>query len=224
MSRIAVVGGTGALGGGLVRRLAGAGHEVVVGSRDAGRAAAFAAELSAALPGASLAGCGNRDAAAAADIVFVAVPFASQAAVLDEIAPATAGKIVVDTTVPLVPPRVSQVTLPPEGSAAAIARARLGPQARLVTAFHNVAAAKLAAGGDVGCDVLVFGDAEADRQAVVDLIAALGIRALHAGPLANAVAAEAMTAVLIGINRRYKVGGGAGIRITGIGAGGDRAS
>ena len=203
------------MGSGLVRRLARAGHAVVVGSRDAGRAVARAADLSASLPGAQLAGAGNRAAAEAADMVFVAVPFASQAAVLHDIAAATLGKIVVDTTVPLVPPRVSQVTLPPGGSAAAAARACLGPEARLVAAFHNVAAAKLAADGDVGCDVLVFGDAQADRQTVVELIAAMGIRALHAGPLANAVAAEALTAVLIGINRRYKIAGGAGIRITG---------
>lgn len=217
MTKIAVIGGTGALGGGLVRRLAGAGHAVLIGSRDAGRAVALAAELSAELPGSRLEGSDNRAAALAADLVFVAVPFASQAAVLGDIAWATAGKIVVDTTVPLVPPRVSQVALPPEGSAAAVARARLGPEARLVTAFHNVAAAKLAADGDVGCDVLVFGDAEADRQTVVDLIAAMGIRALHAGPLANAVAAEALTSVLIAINRRYKIAGGAGIRVTGLG-------
>ena len=215
MTRIAVIGGTGALGGALVRRLVRAAHMVVVGSRDAGRATAAAGELIARFPDAQIEGYDNRAAAAAADIVFIAVPFANQAATLDEIAPALAGKLVVDTTVPLMPPRVSQVALPPEGSAAAAARARLGPQARLVTTFHNIAAAKLAADGDVGCDVLVFGDAEADRQAVVELIATLGIRALHAGPLANAVAAEALTSVLIGINRRYKVGGGAGIRVTG---------
>ncbi len=177
---------------------------------------ALAAELSAKLPGSRLEGRNNRAAALAAELVFVAVPFASQAAVLGDIAAATAGKIVVDTTVPLVPPRVSQVALPPAGSAAAVARACLGPEVRLVTAFHNVAAAKLAADGDVGCDVFVFGDVEADRQTVIDLIATMGIRALHAGPLANSVAAEALTSVLIGINRRYKAAGGAGIRVTGL--------
>jgi NADPH-dependent F420 reductase len=215
MTTVAVIGGTGALGSGLARRLVRAGHAVVIGSRDAGRATAAASALAADSPGATVTGLDNRAAATAAEAIVVAVPFASQAATLADIAPILAGKLVVDTTVPLVPPRVSQVALPPEGSAAAVALACLGPTARLVTAFHNVAAAKLAADGDIGCDVLVFGDAEADRQAAIDLIATLDIRALHAGPLANAVAAEALTSVLIGINRRYKIAGGAGIRVTG---------
>jgi hypothetical protein len=149
-------------------------------------------------------------------VVILAVPWASHAAILDEIRPYVAGKIVVDATVPLVPPKVARVQLPPETSAALAAQKRLGEVARVVAAFHNVAASKLQTDAAVDCDVLVFGDAPEDRAAVIDLAAAAGLRGIHAGPLANAVAAEALTSVLIGINRHYKVAG-AGIRITGIG-------
>jgi NADPH-dependent F420 reductase len=150
-----------------------------------------------------------------ADIVVIAVPFSSHDAILDEIADAVAGKIVVDAVVPLVPPKVSLVQLPAQGSAAQIAHARIGDKALVVAAFHNVSAAKLRATGDVDCDVLVFGNERAARDTVIALAGALGTRGIDGGPIANAVAAEALTSVLIGINRRYKVDLGAGLRITG---------
>ncbi len=211
---IAVVGGTGKLGAGLARRLAKAGYAVIIGSRDADRAEQAAAAL-AADTGGRVTGQTNRAAAAAGDIVIVAVPFANQRAILEEVGLAVQGKIVVDTTVPLVPPKVARVQLPPEGSAAEIARAVLGEGVRLVAAFHNVAAHKLIQDVAIDCDVLVFGDEVAARQAVVELAAAMELRGVHAGPLANAAAAEALTSVLVGINKRYK-SDGAGIRITGI--------
>jgi len=117
--------------------------------------------------------------------------------------------------VPLVPPKVARVQVPVETSAALAAQKRLGETARVVAAFHNVAASKLQTGEEIDCDVLVFGDAPDDRAAVIALVEAAGLRGIHAGPLVNAVAAEALTAVLIGINRHYKVPG-AGIRITGL--------
>ena len=160
-------------------------------------------------------GQANRAAAAAADIVIVTVPFANQRAILEDIGPAVQGKIVVDATVPLVPPKVARVQLPPEGSAAEIARATLGEGVRLVAAFHNVAAHKLIQEVAIDCDVLVFGDQVAARDAVVELAAAMELRGVHAGPLANATAAEALTSVLVGINKRYQTDG-AGIRITGL--------
>jgi NADPH-dependent F420 reductase len=211
---IAVVGGTGKLGAGLARRLAKAGYTLIIGSREASRAEQAAAAL-AADTGGQVTGQANRAAAAAGDIVIVAVPFANQRAILEEIGPAARGKIVVDTTVPLVPPKVARVQLPPEGSAAGIARAVLGEGVRLVAAFHNVAAHKLIQDVAIDCDVLVFGDEAAAREAVVELAAAMELRGVHAGPLANAAAAEALTSVLVGINKRYK-SDGAGIRITGI--------
>ena len=124
------------------------------------------------------------------------------------------GKIVIDTTVPLMPPKVARVQLPPEGSAAQRAQNLLGEDVRLVSAFHNVAAHKLATDQIVDCDVLVFGDDKPARAVAVELADCAGLRGLHAGVLANAAAAEALTSILIFINKNYKVDG-AGIRITG---------
>jgi NADPH-dependent F420 reductase len=214
-ARIAIIGGTGALGAGLAWRLAGAGHSILIGSRTAQKAEAAANGLAANATGPRPCGAVNAEAAKAADIVFVTVPWASHAAILEEIAPHVVGKLVVDTTVPLVPPKVARVQLPPEGSAALAAQRRLGASVRVVSAFHNVAAHKLQQSAVIDCDVLVFGDEAKDRQAVLDLARDAGLHAIHAGPLANSVAAEALTSVLIGINRAYKVDG-AGIRITGI--------
>ena len=206
---IAIIGGTGNLGSALAWRLARAGKDVVIGSRTAQSAADKAAEL-----GHALRGMSNADAAATAGTVIVTVPFAAQAQTLAEIAPHIAGKIVVDTTVPLMPPKVMRVQLPVEGSAAARAAAVLGDGVRLVSGFHNVAAHKLAQDIDVACDILVFGDDKAARAEVVALADAIGLRGIHAGALVNAAAAEAMTSLLIFINKNYRVDG-AGIRITG---------
>jgi 8-hydroxy-5-deazaflavin:NADPH oxidoreductase len=208
-NKIAVIGGTGNLGSALAWRLARAGHAVVIGSRTAESAMAKAEEL-----GHGLTGMSNADAAQTADIVFVTVPFAAQTATLEDIKPHVAGKIVVDTTVPLVPPKVMRVQLPPEGSAAAKAEAILGEGVRMVAGFHNVAAHKLAQNVDVDCDILVFGDEKAARAAIVALADEIGLRGVHGGALVNAAAAEAMTSLLIFINKNYQVDG-AGIRITG---------
>jgi NADPH-dependent F420 reductase len=206
---IGVIGGTGKLGAAIARRLAKAGRKVVIGSRSAESAEAAAREL-----GFGLSGMANADAAQAADIVIVTVPFAAQDATLREIAPHVAGKIVVDTTVPLVPPKVMRVQLPAEGSAAARAQQILGEGVTVVSGFHNVAAHKLITDADIGCDVLVFGDDKAAREAVVELANAAGLRGLHGGALVNSAAAEAMTSILIFLNKTYQVDG-AGIRITG---------
>jgi NADPH-dependent F420 reductase len=213
---LAIVGGTGALGSGLAKRWAAAGYGVIIGSRSADKAEAAALALAPAARGEPPRGASNADAAAAGDLAILAVPWANHAVILDEIAPRVAGKIVIDATVPLVPPKVARVQLPPETSAALAAQKRLGETARVVAAFHNVAADKLQADAPIECDVMVFGDDPKDRAAVIALAEAAGLRGVHAGPLANAVAAEALTSVLIGINRHYKVAG-AGIRITGLG-------
>jgi NADPH-dependent F420 reductase len=214
---LAIIGGTGDLGTGLARRWAKAGYPLVIGSRTADKAEAAAAELAGIATGPAPRGLANQAAAAAGEIVVMTVPFATAAAVLDDIKPAVQGKLFVDTTVPLMPPRVARVQLPPEGCAALLAKARLGDGVTVVSAFHNVAAVKLARlDAPLDCDVLVFGDKPEDREPVIRLAEALGVRGLHAGPLANSAAAEALTSVIIGINRTYKVDG-ASIRITGIG-------
>ena len=207
--KIAVVGGTGDLGSAIARRLLAAGYPVIVGSRDTERASAAAAALGAGGRGAS-----NVDAAREADVVIVTVPFASQAVILASIAPVVQGKLLVDTTVPLQPPKVMRVQLPPEGSAALCAQKLLGPGVTLCSAFHNVAAHKLATNADIDCDVLVFGDDKAARERVVEIVNACRLRGLHGGALANSAAAEALTSVLIFVNKHYAVDG-AGLRITG---------
>jgi NADPH-dependent F420 reductase len=211
---IAIVGGTGLLGSGLARRLAAAGYSLLIGSRTADKAATAAAQLVAV--GGAARGTSNAEAAKAGELVIVTVPWSSQAAILDEIRPHVAGKLVIDTTVPLVPPKVARVQLPAEQSAALAAQQRLGPGVRVAAAFHTIAAHKLQRDEPIEADVLVFGDDAKDREIVIALAQAMGLRGVHAGPLVNAVAAEALTSVLIGINRAYKVDG-AGIRITGIG-------
>lgn len=209
VEKIAVIGGTGNLGAAIARRLAKAGHAVLIGSRSAEGAERIAAEL-----GFGLAGRSNVDAAREADLIIVTVPFAAQEATIADIAPHCAGKIVVDTTVPLVPPKVMRVQLPAEGSAAQRAQKQLGEDVTLVSAFHNVAAHKLATDMEINCDVLVFGDDKPAREKVVQLAGAMGLSAFHAGALANSAAAEALTSVLIFINKNYDVGE-AGIKITG---------
>jgi NADPH-dependent F420 reductase len=206
---IAVIGGTGNLGAAIARKLAKAGRKVIIGSRASESAQKAAAEL-----GHGLIGLANPDAAAAADIVMVTVPFAAQEATLASIKPHIAGKIVVDTTVPLMPPKVMRVQLPAEGSAAQRAQSLLGEAANLVSGFHNVAAHKLAKDEDLGCDVLIFGDDKAARAKIVALADLAGMRGIHGGVLANSAAAEAMTSVLIFINKNYQVDG-AGVTISG---------
>lgn len=218
---LAVIGGTGNIGLGLALRWADAGYSVIVGSRSPERAEQAAADINGRLEahgsaGDPVRGLVNPEAAAAADIVTLTVPFAAQAGTLEQIRNGCQGKIVVDVTVPLVPPKVSRVQLPPEDSAALITQARLGPGVRVVSAFQNVGAEHLQElGHAVDCDVLVCGDDKDAREVVVRLAAAAGLQGLPAGPLANSVASEALTSVLIWINQRHKVKG-SGIRITGI--------
>ena len=210
---IAIVGGTGDLGSGLARLWARAGYPIVIGSRDKQKAEAIARELCA--NGGCVRGDGNAAAARAGDIVVLSVPYASHDAMVEEIRAEVAGKIVVDAAVPLVPPKVSVVQLPATGSPAVVAQRLLGSGVRVVSAFHNVGAKKLHGAERAECDVLVFGDDPEARAIVVDLAGFVATRGVDGGGLANSVAAEALTSVLIAINRKYKVPG-AGIRITGL--------
>ena len=210
---IGMIGGTGKLGAALARRWARSGLSVMIGSRDAARAKEAAAALAAEV-GRPVASGSNLQAAQAAQLLVVTVPYAAQAATLVEIRAAAAGKVLIDTTVPLVPPRVMRVQLPAEGSAAQRAQQLLGADVSVVSAFHNVAAHKLASDEAVACDVLVFGDDPAARERGVQLARAAGLRGLHGGALANSAAAEALTSVLIFINKTYAVDG-AGVAITG---------
>jgi NADPH-dependent F420 reductase len=215
MQTISVIGGTGELGGGLASRWAKAGLPVIIGSRDAERAQQAADNLNL-LSGNSLAkGMDNYAAAEAGDIVVLTVKFSHHRATLEELKPALTGKIVIDTTVPLVPPKVARVQLPPEGSAAVIAQQLLGDDIQVVSAFQNVSASSLHSDAEPDCDVLVTGAKPDARQTVIDLAQAAGFKGWHAGPLENSAAAEALTSLLIFMNKKY-ASDHTGIRITGI--------
>ncbi len=213
---IAIIGGTGAEGGGIALRLAKAGHRVIIGSRDAAKADETAQELTRVLGTGAFSGASNRTAAAEAEIAILTVPYAAQRHSVEEIRTALSGKILVDATAPLVPPRVNRVQLPSGGSAVAAIQALLGDTVRVVSAFQNVSAEKLKQlDAAVDCDVLVCADDAAARQSVIELVDAMGLHGVDAGPICNSAAAEALTSVLIWINRKYSVAG-AGIRIAGL--------
>ncbi|MEE2996227.1 MAG: NADPH-dependent F420 reductase [Pseudomonadota bacterium] len=206
---IAVLGGTGEEGSGLSTRWVAAGYRVLVGSRSSEKAEEVASTIGAE-------GMDNLAAAAACDIAVLTVPYQAQRSTLTELRDALQGKILVDVTVPLVPPKVMRVQLPEEGSAAQIAQSVLGDGVRVVSAFQNVSAAHLKDPDYVvDCDVLVTGDDPAARTEIAALAEAAGLTAIEAGPLDNAAAAEALTSLLIWINRKYK-SPGAGVRITAL--------
>jgi len=212
---IAILGGTGAQGSGLALRLAAAGHGLTIGSRDGARAADSAAQLSARI-GKSIAGNDNRSAADTADIVVLTVPYAVQRSTVEHVLEQLRGKILVDATVPLVPPRVGTVQLPQSQSAVAAIQQLAGDGVRVVSAFQNVSAQHLSdMEHPIDCDVLVCGNDRPACDVAIALCADIGLRGFYAGAIGNSAAAEALTSVLITINRRYKVLG-AGIRITGL--------
>jgi NADPH-dependent F420 reductase len=211
-----VLGGTGKEGSGLALRWANAGHHIVIGSRARERAQEAAAAINARIGIERAEGADNLAAAQRGDIVVLTVPYAAQLATLEEVRTALAGKILIDVTVPLVPPQVGRAQLPDGGSAVVKAQAMLGPGVRVVSAFQNVSAELLTELDQaVDCDVLVCGDDRDARAQVIALAQDAAMRAFHAGPLANSVVAEALTSVLITINRQYKVKH-SGIAITGL--------
>lgn len=218
MTTIAVIGGSGAEGSGLVVRWAAAGHTVIIGSRSAAKAEAAVAELSALLPpgAGSLSGLENAAAAAAAELVVLSVPYAAQVDTIAQVREASQGKVFITVGVPLMPPKVSTVWHAPGGSAAQEAQVQLGEGVRVVAAFQNVSAGHLKdLAWEPACDVLVTGDHKEAKLQAMELAREAGFFAVDAGPLANASVVEGMTALLIGINARHKVQG-SGIRITGI--------
>jgi NADPH-dependent F420 reductase len=215
MQTISIIGGTGSLGSGLAWRFAQAGNKVIIGSRDADRAAETATGINRKLGKDLAQGMDNDAAAAAGDIILLTIKFNHQKSTLAQLHDAVQGKIVVDTTVPLVPPKVARVQLPPEGSAGLITQQLLGENVRVVSAFQNIAADSLPGDAPITCDVLVTGDSKDAREAIIQIARASGMRAWHAGPLANSVAAEAMTSLLIHLNKQFP-GAHTGIKITGI--------
>ena len=216
---IAVIGGTGSQGSGLAMRWAKAGYPVIIGSRDSDKAKQSAIEITAIAPSnnkwGNVCGTDNLSAAMECEIAVLAVPHANQINTLKPISNALKGKILIDVTAPLKPPKVSTVQLPEAGSAVVESQEMLGENVAVVAAFQNIAAQHLAdPDHEIDCDVLVCGNKKAAREIAITLANDAGMTAWHAGPLANAAAAEAMTSVLIFINRAHKIPG-SGIRITG---------
>jgi NADPH-dependent F420 reductase len=219
---IAILGGTGALGMGLASRWVRAGHQIIIGSRVVDKAKDAIDELSKLVKAHGtdatatnrISAADNEQAARTADICVLTVPFAHQSSTLQGLKHVLQGKIVVDVTVPLVPPAVDTVQLPAEGSAALRAQSILGKEVPLVSALQNVAAKHLHGDGEIDCDVLVSSDHAEAAELIISLLAGAGMRAFYVGALKNAVAAEALTSVLIHLNKRYRTH--SGIRITGI--------
>jgi NADPH-dependent F420 reductase len=216
--RLGIVGGTGKLGSGLAQRWARAGYTVAIGSRDAAKARAHAAELAA--KGFAVLGGDNAWAAAEGEVVVLTVPYEAHGDTLRAIAQATAGKVLIDVTVPLKPPKVSRVHLPAGQAAALEAQALVGASTPVVATLHHVSATHLAdLTHALECDVLVAGDDARAKQVAIGLVRDLGMRGLDAGPLVNAIALESLTPVLIHLNRTYK-SQGAGIVFTDLGGAG----
>lgn len=223
--RIAIIGGTGDQGKGLALRWAKAGFDIVVGSRAAERAADAANEMrdelaKAGATNVAISGAHNLEAAANATIVVLTVPFAAQINTLKEIRDKLQpGTILIDVTVPLEPAvggKPTRVLGVWAGSAAEQCKEQVPDTVTVVSAFHNVGAEALAdLSHEVECDVIVCGDKKDAKESVRPLVEAIpGCRYVDGGVLANSRTVEAMTALLIGINIRYK--GHTGIRITGI--------
>ena len=212
--KIAILGGTGDLGGGLARQWSRAGYEILIGSRTLEKGQQAAADLLAEFSDLHVTGLDNAAAAEQADLVVLTVPFAHQISTLESVKHALNGKVLIDVTVPLMPPKVGTVQLPESASAGQQAQNYLGEEVFVVSAFQNVGAMHLQEDHAIACDVLVTGNKRAARDTVITLIEALGLKGWHAGPIANAAAAEALTSVLITINRHHKIEG-SGLVITG---------
>ncbi len=204
---IAVIGGTGGLGSALAFRWGRAGYKIFVGSRTESKAQNSAKELNKRLGREIARGYINQLAAKKAEIIVLTIPFSSHDDIIDEIKEEVQGKIVVDTTVPLIPPKVSRVQLPLGGSVAKLAQEKLGQNVRLVSAFQNVAATSLEAGDNVKGEVLVCGNNVDARSEIISLIEGIGLKGWHAGPIDNSVVTESLTPVLIFLNKRYKLSG-----------------
>jgi NADPH-dependent F420 reductase len=214
--RVGIVGGTGKQGTGLARRWIRAGHTIAIGSRDPARARAHAAEIAGDTPSTTVEGGDNVWAASGAEVIVLSVPYSAHAETLRAIAGATVGKVLVDMTVPLVPPKVSRVHLPAGQAAALEAQAIVGPATPVAAALHHVSATHLAdPSHPIECDVLVAADDARAKSTALQLVRDLGLRGLDAGPLVNAVALESLTPVLIHLNRTYK-SQGAGVVFTNL--------
>jgi NADPH-dependent F420 reductase len=216
LSTIAVLGGTGKEGKGLAYRWAKAGYRIKIGSRNSEKAGAIALEILGLLGGkASVEGTTNIQAAQAADIVVLTVPYSAHRETLEGVREALQGKILVDVTVPLAPPKVTRVQMPPAGSAAQEAYEILGENVQVTSGFQNISHELLMNAEPIECDVLVTGTSKEARIETLKLVHAAGLNGWDAGPIENSMVIEGLTSVLIHINRQSG-STNAGIKITGM--------
>jgi NADPH-dependent F420 reductase len=216
IQRVAILGGTGKEGKGLAFQWAKAGKEIVIGSRSVEKARAAAVDVLALLENqGQVSGETNEEAAQKADLVVLTVPYSVHRDMLEAVKAYVQGKIFIDVTVPLVPPRVTRVQMPAAGSAGQEAQQILGPEVRVVTAFQNISYENLIKNEVHFCDVLVCGNDKSARGVVLQLVQLTGLIGWDAGPIENSVVAEGLTSILIGINKQFGVQA-AGIRITGV--------
>jgi NADPH-dependent F420 reductase len=210
---VAIVGGTGNLGSALALRLGAPGVKIIIGSRDAEKAKNVVASLKPKLRAGEMVGTTNQEAVKDANFVVIAVPYEGQAQMVQDLKGQVAGKIIIDTVVPL---NKVKPFVPPAGSALQEAQQILGDEAPVIGALHNISAVDL---GDVEAplgDVLVCGDNTEAKQKVMEIITRIGATAYDAGPASNAYVIEGLTGVIIALNRKYKSKHGS-IKITGIG-------
>jgi len=213
---ITILGGTGKEGKGLAYRWAKAGYRIVIGSRQTEKAQAAAASIRELFDYAvNVEGLPNPEAAQQGDIIVMTVPFNAHVAMLEGIKPYVQGKIFIDVSVPLVPPKVTKVQMPEAGSAAQEAQQILGENVSVVAAFQNISYENLLKDEKVDCDILVCGTGKANRQVVLNLVKEAGLIGWDAGVIENSVVVEGLTSILIGLNKQYGVEA-SGIRITGI--------
>jgi NADPH-dependent F420 reductase len=216
MLTIAVLGGTGKEGKGLAYRWAKAGYRVLIGSRSSEKAVTAASEIMELLEGSSsVVGTTNLEAAEQANIIVLTVPYAAHRDTLESVKLALKGKLLVDVTVPLVPPKLSKVQMPPAGSAAQEAKEIVGEDVEVAAAFQSVSHEHLLGEEEIECDVLVTGTSKKARGDVLKLVEAANLKGWDAGPIENSVVVEGMASVLININRIYG-SKHAGIKITGV--------
>lgn len=211
---IGIVGGTGKEGKGLSYRFARAGYKILIGSRAEEKALAAVNEITA-MGVTGISGSTNSKVAKDSEIVIITIPFEAHTQILTELKPYLQGKLVIDVTVPLVPPKVTKVQMPPAGSIAQEAASILGENVQVVTAFQNISYERLLHQKDIDCDILVCGTSKESRTRVVDLIRSADLTGWDAGPVENSMVVEGLTSILIGINKQFG-SQTAGIKITGV--------
>lgn len=215
---IAIIGGTGKEGKGLAYRWLEAGYKVIIGSRSTEKALQAVSELNklaAPEKRSNIDGKTNEEASQAADIIVITIPFAFHKDILETIKPFAQRKVVLDVTVPLVPPKVSTIKIPYNGSAALFAQETLGEDVKVISAFQNISFELLLGKKPIECDVLVCGTDKATRELGIRLVNDAGLTGWDAGPLENSIVAEGLTSILIRINKKYG-SISAGIQITGV--------